>query len=69
MFPYELNKIIDAMTITLNANFQNAEIGSAIDLRVAHWNAQTVKAWLGLFTKNHNKEDWDADIANRRRDG
>lgn len=72
MFAYELNKLIETMTITLNANFQNAEIGSAIDLRVAHWNAQTIKPWIGHFNRYRDKEDWDrliASIKNRRQDG
>lgn len=71
LYAYELNKLLEKITITINANFQAVALGEPVDLKVAHWNAQTVKAWLRFVGRYSSREDWDRLIKSirARRDG
>ena len=70
-YAYELNKLLEKITITINPNFQAVALGEPVDLKVAHWNAQTVKAWIRFVERYSSREDWDRLIKSirARRDG
>lgn len=67
MFAYEMNKMLERVTVTINAGFQDVVLGEEVDLRIAHWNASTVKAWLRLCDRYPTKEDWDRLMKSRAR--
>ena len=51
MFAFELNKILENITITLNTGFATVNAGEDIDPRKVDFNAKTAKAWQGLTTR------------------
>jgi hypothetical protein len=58
-YAYELNKLIEGMTILINANFQPVAPGQEVDLRIAHWNAMTVKPWIRFLERYPTAEGFD----------
>ncbi len=50
MYAWELNKLLDTMTVGINMGFVPVEIGEDVDPRKADWNAKTAKGWQRLLT-------------------
>ncbi|GAB4161143.1 MAG: hypothetical protein Fur0037_27850 [Planctomycetota bacterium] len=51
MLAFELNKILETITISLNTGFKVVNLGEEVAPEVADHNARTAKAWQGLMKR------------------
>jgi len=69
-YAYELNKVLDKMTIGVNTGFIPIEFGmdmsTAEAIKTADWNARTVKAWQRLVEKYPDAESFAAMVDARK---
>ncbi len=60
MTAWELNKLIESITITINAGFVPVEMGGDLDPRKADHNAKTNQAWARLLDRFPDKASFEA---------
>jgi hypothetical protein len=58
MYAYELNRLLEAMTVGINVGFKPTNLDEEIPFEIVDWNAKTAKAWHRLLEKYPTPEDF-----------
>ena len=67
MTAFELNKLLEEMTMGVNALFQPVNMGDTIDFDKADFNAKTVKAWQTFMTTQYPSSERFAEMLKARK--